>query len=327
MNSAPRNVFFEELKNTENQEYVRSLFKGAYSYYNVETDEVPIILVDEAHRLKEKTFVGKVIGNNQVREIINAANFSVFFIDEDQIVTDNDIGTIGEIRRCCGINNVKDENIEEMELVSQFRCKGSDGYLAWLDDILEIKETANKTLNTEEYDFRVIDSPDELYKLIVDRNEENKARLVSGYYKEWISKNDSKKFDFELSNTFRKKWNLSRTKTWAIDKNSINEIGCIHTCQGLEFEYVGVIIGTDLRYENGKVVTDLTQNANTDKTALVHTKALYKKNPEKAKEIADKIIKNTYKVLMTRGLKGCYIYCEDKPLADYIKSKLNKRKM
>ena len=322
MNGTPRKVYFEELKNTEDQEYIRNLFTGAYAYDMAKKNEIPVIIVDEAHRLKEKTFVGRSRGNNQIREIINAANFSIFFIDEDQIVTDNDIGTIEEIRRCCNINGVKAKNIEEKELTSQFRCEGVTEYLSWLDNTLQIRETANSTLNTKKYDFRVVDSPDELDQLIIDRNEGNNARIVAGYYKEWISKDDNTKFDFELSDTFKKKWNIERSKPWAIRKDSINEIGCIHTCQGLEFDYIGVIIGTDLRYENGKVITDLTKNANSDKTSLVHTKALYKKNPEKAKEIADKIIKNTYKVLMTRGLKGCYIYCEDKPLADYIKSKI-----
>ncbi len=322
MNGAPRNVYFKELKNTEDQEYIRNLFTGAYSYDVAKTNEIPVIIVDEAHRLKQQTYVGRVRGNNQIREIINAANFSIFFIDEDQMVTDNDIGTIEEIKRCCDINGVKTVNIEQMELESQFRCKGSTSYIAWLDNVLQIRKTANNILDTKEYEFKVVDTPDELDKLITERNGENKSRLVAGYYKEWISRNDSTKFDFELSETFRKKWNLAKRKTWAIDKDSINEIGCIHTCQGLEFDYIGVIIGTDLRYKNGKVITYLTQNADSDKTSLVHTKALYKKNPEKAKKIADRIIKNTYKVLMTRGLRGCYIYCEDKPLAEYIKGKI-----
>lgn len=285
MNGAPRKVYFEELKNTEEQEYIRNLFTGAYAYDVAKTNEIPVIIVDEAHRLKEKTFVGRTRGNNQIREIINAANFSIFFIDEDQIVTDNDIGTIEEIKRCCEINHVKKENIQERELKSQFRCKGSTGYLAWLDDMLQRKETANHIINTKEFDFRVVDSPDELDKLIIERNRENKARIVAGYYKEWVSKKDKTKFDFELTDTFKKRWNMeNRTKPWAIRKDSINEIGCIHTCQGLEFDYVGVIIGTDLRYDNGKIITDLTKNANSDRTALVHTKALYKKDPEKAKK-------------------------------------------
>lgn len=323
MNGAPRKVYFEELKNTEDQEYIRNLFTGAYAYDIAKRNEIPVIICDEAHRLKQKTFVGKIRGNNQIREIINAAEFSVFFIDEDQIVTDNDIGTVEEIKRCCNINGVKSKNIEERELESQFRCEGTTEYLSWLDNVLQIRKTANSMLSTKKYDFKVVDSPDQLDQLIIERNKGNNARIVAGYYKEWISKDDNTKFDFELSDTFKKKWNMEKkAKPWAIRKDSINEIGCIHTCQGLEFDYIGVIIGTDLRYENGKIITDLSKNAKSDKTALVHTKALYKKDPEKAEEIADKIIKNTYKVLMTRGLKGCYVYCEDKQLADYIKSKI-----
>ena len=323
MNSAPRKVFFEELKNTEDQEYIRNLFTGAYSYDESKCNEVDVIIVDESHRLKEKTFVGgKTKGNNQIREIINAAKLSIFFIDEDQIVTDNDIGTVDEIKRCCKINGVKLQNIVEEELESQFRCKGSSGYLSWIDDTLQIRETANHVLNTKDYDFKVVDSPDELDRLIRERNIGNSARLVSGYYKEWVSKDDNTKYDFELSENFKKKWNMNKAKPWAYRKDSIDEIGCIHTCQGLEFDYVGVIIGTDLRYENGKIKTDLTKNADSDKTSMVHTKALYKKNPEEAMIKADRIIKNTYKVLMTRGLKGCYVYCEDSKLADYIKSRI-----
>ncbi len=323
-NSAPRNVYFEMLKNNDDQEYVNNLLAPSYNYMDSKTNDIPVVIVDEAHRLKMKAFVrGATRGNNQINEIINAALCSIFFIDEDQRVTDNDIGSIEEIKRCCELNNVKAQYIDEKELISQFRCKGSDGYLAWLDDVLEIRETNNKMLDTKEYDFRIIDDPDELDRLIVERNIDNKARLVAGYYKEWVSKKDKTKFDFELSSTFRKKWNLDgQTKPFAIRESSINEIGCIHTCQGLEFDYVGVILGDDIRYENGKIVSDITKNAKSDRTAMVHTKALYKKEPEKAKKIADEIIKNTYKVLMTRGLSGCYVYCEDKALSEYLKSRI-----
>ena len=116
-------------------------------------------------------------------------------------------------------------------------------------------------------------------------------------------------------------WNLGNTSTWAIDKESVNEVGCIHTSQGLEFDYVGVIIGPDLKYENGEVVTDFTKRAKTDKS-LWGIKKLAKEHPQQAKKIADEIIKNTYRTLMTRGMKGCYIYCCDKKLQEYIKSRV-----
>lgn len=119
-------------------------------------------------------------------------------------------------------------------------------------------------------------------------------------------------------------WNLGNSQTWAIDPNSVNEVGCIHTCQGLEFDYVGVIIGNDLRYEDNKIVTDVTERAKTDQSI----KGIYKmaqKDFDNAMKVADEIIKNTYRTLMTRGQKGCYIYCTDKKLSDYLKKRLNKK--
>ena len=118
-------------------------------------------------------------------------------------------------------------------------------------------------------------------------------------------------------------WNLGNSQTWAIDAESVNEIGCIHTAQGLEFDYVGVIIGNDLRYENEKIKTDVTKRAQTDQSIKGINK-LSKENPDEANIIADEIIKNTYRALLTRGQKGCYIYCTDKNLSEYLKKRLNK---
>ena len=125
-------------------------------------------------------------------------------------------------------------------------------------------------------------------------------------------------FNFAMSR------NLENSTTWAIDKNSVNEIGYIHTAQGLEFDYAGVIIGNDLRYENDKVITDVKERAKTDQSIKGINK-LSKENPEQANKIADEIIKNTDRTLMTRGQKGCYIYCTDKKLSDYLKKRLNQK--
>ena len=122
---------------------------------------------------------------------------------------------------------------------------------------------------------------------------------------------------------FRSSWNLGSSSTYAIDDTSVNEIGCIHTSQGLEFDYVGVIIGNDLRFEDGKVITDFTKRARTDQS-LKGIKKMNKENPEEARKIADEIIKNTYRTLMTRGMKGCYVYCEDSKLRDYLKGRIQR---
>ena len=149
------------------------------------------------------------------------------------------------------------------------------------------------------------------------KNENNKARMLAGYCYEWASKKDSNRFDINLENNFHARWNFSNTKTWAIDEDSFDQIGCIHTSQGLEFDYAGVIIGKDLRFENEKVITDFTKRAKTDQSL---------KGIKKTKNysLADKIIRNTYKVLLSRAQKGCYIYSEDKELLKYIAKMLNK---
>ena len=160
--------------------------------------------------------------------------------------------------------------------------------------------------------------------MIEEKNKvNNKSRLLAGYCWKWESKKDFNKYDIVFPEyDFKMKWNLAAKEPWAIGKNSVNEIGCIHTCKGLEFDYVGVIIGEDIRYENGKIITDFTKRDSGDKS-IKGIKKLYKENKEEALAKADEIIKNTYRVLLTRGMKGCYIYCRDEALQNYLKERSN----
>lgn len=119
-------------------------------------------------------------------------------------------------------------------------------------------------------------------------------------------------------------WNLGQGQTFAID-DSINEAGCIHSVQGLEFDYIGVIIGNDLKYKNGKVIGDFLNHGSAD-PSFKGIKKLYKKDYDKADEIANVLIKNAYRVLLTRGTKGCYIYCDDEPLRKHFKDEISKIK-
>ena len=319
-NSAPREVFKAKLK-IDKMSGLNNLFKGSGSFYDCESNSFDVLIVDEAHRLNKKSGRFSNLGENQIKEIINASKFSIFFIDENQRVTLKDIGSIAEIKKYA---NYYDAGIYIMELKSQFRCDGSDGYLAWLDNTLEIRETANYDLD-DKYDFKVFDNPNELRKAIIEKNKiNNKSRLVAGYCWNWISngKNKSDIYDIEIPEyDFGMSWNLEKSKTWAIDEASVNEVGCIHTCQGLEFDYVGVIIGDDLRYENNHIVTDYKKRAKTDQSLKGINKIAKEDGYEEAEKIADTIIKNTYKTLMTRGMKGCYVYCTNKELEEYLKEK------
>ena len=277
-----------------------------------------MLLVDEAHRLNEKSGLFSNLGENQIKEIINASKLSVFFVDDRQKIHIKDIGSKNEIENIASELNAK---VYCMKLESQFRCNGSDGYLSWLDNSLQIQETANVFLPIDSYDFRVFDNPTEMFDLIKQKNEtNNKSRVVAGYCWPWISKKDKSLFDIEIKPFgFKKRWNLSDSRTpWILGDDSIEEIGCIHTCQGLELDYVGVIIGDDIRYENNKIVTDVLKRANTDKS-VSGFKTYLKNNKTQALIDADQIIKNTYRTLMTRGMKGCYIYCVDKALNEYFK--------
>jgi len=321
-NSAPREVYFEKLRrDSYSKNYIKNLFKGSGAYISTKMNAFDLLIVDEAHRLNKKSGLFGNLGENQIAEIINAAKVSVFFIDEDQIVTTKDFGSIVEIKKQAKIHNSKILSGEDYKLSSQFRCSGSDGYIAFLDHILGIRETANFDGFDMDYDIKIFDNPNKMRdELRVLNHKNNKTRMIAGYCYEWVSKNNknSDVYDINLINNFRAKWNFSSTNTWAIDEESFEQIGCIHTSQGLEFDYVGVIIGNDMRYENGKVITDYTKRARSDASLKgVKTTKNY--------ELADRIIKNTYKTLMSRGQKGCYVFCEDKRLNNYLMDLINQR--
>ncbi len=319
-NSAPRQVYLKKLKGVMKKSGVDNMFKSSGIYTDAGNNMAHTLLVDEAHRLNAKSGIYHNLGENQIKEIIHAAFCSVFFIDESQRVTMDDIGSVEEIEKWAREEN---SEISYLELTSQFRCNGSNGYLAWLDRILEIRETANYDLEGIDYEIRICDSPTELKKLIFEKNgESNRARMLAGYCWEWPKKerNHSEYHDIKIGD-FGMSWNLEGGEAFAVSETSINEVGCIHTSQGLEFDYVGVIMGDDIRFENQHIVTDFTKRARSDQS-LKGIKKLAKSDPAEARKRADEIIKNTYRTLMTRGMKGCYIYCTDEGMKTYLKEQL-----
>ncbi len=318
-NSAPRLVYEAMLTNSFKKSHISNMFNGSGSYHSIAANSFDCLIVDEAHRLNAKSGMFSNLGENQIKEIITASKFSVFFIDEDQKVTLKDIGDKEEIRRWA--NKLK-ANVAELKLESQFRCNGSDGYLAWLDNTLQIRETANNTLKIDDYDFHIIDSPLELHNIISEKNKEkNKARLVAGYCWKWISKRNHQLKDIVIDG-YRATWNLDTDgQAWIIKPDSVSEVGCIHTCQGLELDYIGVIVGPDLLARDGKIITQPKERAGTDKS--IHGwKSLFQENPVSTMMRLDMIIKNTYRTLMTRGQKGCYVYFCDKNTESYFRSRI-----
>jgi DUF2075 family protein len=320
-NAAPRAVFEQKLTGKFTKSRISNLFKGSGSYTESDRNDFDTLIVDEAHRLNEKSGLFSNLGENQVYELIKSTTFTAFFIDESQRVTFKDIGSKNEIEKWA---KKEKASITCMSLKSQFRCNGSDGYMAWLDEVLQVKDTANTFLGEIEYDFRVFDDPKKLHQeIILKNNVSNKSRIVAGYCWEWPSKKSKTEYDIEIGD-FKIRWNLSEHgAAWIIHPESVSEVGCIHTCQGLELDYVGVIIGPDFVVRNGRVVTDGLKRAKSDQS-IKGFKGMLKQNKDKALRDVDLIIKNTYRTLMTRGMKGCYIYCTDKETRDYFRARLRK---
>ena len=316
-NSAPRAVYSVKLSGSYKKSYINNLFVGSGNFIETMPNTMGALIVDEAHRLNMKSGMFSNLGENQIKEIIKTAHFSVFFVDDCQRIHMKDVGSVLYIMQCAKEMGV-DVHLEHLS--SQFRCNGSDGYLSWLDNALQIRETANIRLTEEDYDFRIFDSPTEMFNAIKHKNEtNNKSRVVAGYCWDWKSKQDHRAYDIEIPQFFfRKQWNFNSNEPWLIGEHSIDQIGCIHTCQGLELDYVGVIIGPDMVYKNNRVVTDGFKRSPNDQS-LKGFKSMMAHNPKEALQAADTIIKNTYRTLMTRGMKGCYVYCCDPSLAEHFK--------
>jgi len=320
-NAAPRDVFQAKLKSSVEGDAVKHLFGGSGSYTESKSNSMDVLIVDEAHRLRMKSGMFKNLGENQAKEIIDAAKLSVFFIDEAQKVTWADVGEISHIKTSAAQVGA---DVEILELVSQFRCGGSDDYIAWLDNALGIREEPENYFSQEKFQFSIVKSPSELHQIIREKNRfSNKSRIVAGYCWDWVSKKTPKEYDIMIPEfEYQARWNLaSYGNEWIMNENSVEEVGCIHTCQGLELDYVGVIVGGDLEILDGKLTTNPAGRAKTDKS-LAGYKTELKLAPESAALKADELIRNTYRTLMSRGMKGCYVYFTNPEVSDYFENLL-----
>lgn len=319
-NSAPRNAFLSLLTHSDAKKAVdiKSLFRSPFGLSNCKSNFYDCLIIDEAHRLVKKMY-GDWSGENQVKECINASLLSIFMIDENQAVTTKDIGSVSEISKFCNELGSRMIMTEETKLISQFRCNGSDVYIQFIDKILQrTEETIDIDLSELNFELKIFDSPVEMRDALREKNAiDNKSRMVAGYCYDWNVKHNRGEWDIELKDDFKAKWNLENDSIWAINPSSFEEVGCIHTAQGLEFDYVGVLIGKDLTFDEstGRIVTNKAAISSDDKSSGIRTT-----NDSESR----RLILNTYKTLLTRGQKGCYIYCEDIALSDYFKEQLNK---
>jgi len=314
-NFTPRALFSELLiDNDYRKTAIKELFKPLASFSRASEFDYDCILLDEAHRAYTWKFGSGVKRDvDMIDKLFYASRVNVFFIDEDQMVTKDDYLTVDRIKQYAKKYNSKVLETDDLKLSSQFRCLGGENYITFVNSFLGYETTLNKFTNKKNYDFKVFDTPTELWEAIKSKQGEYPlSRLLAGYTYDWISKNDDTAYDFILDDgNFKMKWNKLVNYSYINDKTQFDRIGSIHTIQGVDMEYAGIIIGKDLKFREGKIFFDKTENARTDAASGIRN----------ASDIdAKRMIRNTYKVLMTRAIYGTYVYCEDGELNEYLKT-------
>jgi uncharacterized protein len=313
-NAAFRDVMVRSLAKENRLTRLNNLFKGSSSFVDATSNMYDTVVVDEAHRLKNGNAY-QYRGDNQVKDVIKAGFTTILFIDECQRVRPDDIGSIAEITR---VAKSFKADIQEIELDAQYRCAGAEGFVNWLDDLLQIRETGNfDGWDRKDFEFRIFDDPNVLRRAIKARQRDGfSARMLAGYAWKWTSEGDGN-LNGEIDDVvipqhkFKMPWNSRRARTtWAMDSSGIDQIGCIHTSQGLEFDYVGVIIGSDLEFDSA---------TNSCRASWANYKdSAGKKTMKDDPKGLTQLVKNIYKTLMSRALKGCFVYVCDPGLAEHF---------
>lgn len=299
-----------------------AIFKYFNSYSGAERGAIDVLICDEAHRIRKTSnsrFTAKETRStrDQVDEIIDAAKVSVFLIDDKQVVRPEEIGNSDMIRQASVKSNAR---LIEERLQTQFRCAGSEAFVNWVDGWLEIGDSSpTRFESTELFEFKIVETPVALDQLVRAKIENGyTARLTAGFCWPWSPpKADGTLVDDVVIGEFSRPWNakpdagklakdIPRASFWASDLHGANQIGCIYTAQGFEFDYVGVIVGRDLVYDTALSTWRGVQTASFDGPVK-----------RRAKDRFTDFVKSAYRVLLTRGMKGCYVYFQDESAREH----------
>jgi DUF2075 family protein len=306
----------------------RPLLQYFNSYGAADPGVIDVLVCDESHRIRttsnsQYTPKAKKSDRPQVEELIDSARLSVFFIDDHQAVRPGEIGSSTLIRETA----VKYEAVyREVELRTQFRCAGSDAYIDWLDQLLEIRKTGETVLDAAAgFDFRIFDSPAELEAAVREKVAVGiSARMAAGFCWKWSEPNDDGTLVSDVViGDYARPWNakpdaarlkkgIPKSSFWASDPGGIDQIGCVYTAQGFEFDYIGVIFGRDLVYDPKTEAWLGQPSCSWDHVVKTRSGGRFTDN-----------VKNAYRVLMTRGMRGCYVYFEDAATRAYVESRLS----
>jgi len=277
-----------------------------------------VLLVDEAHRLRKRVNItnyksfddinnklGLGQGGTELDWVLRSANSLILFFDEKQSVRPSDIHA----------DKIHALDVVDFTLRTQVRVKGGEDYLDFIDSLLEVEKGTEP--NFSDYDFRIYDDLSQMIEEIKAKEEEHKlCRLVAGYAWEWKSRKDKDKPDIVIGKN-KLFWN-SVTSNWVNSPNAINEVGCIHTIQGYDLNYAGVIIGPEISFNKRKQQIEIDRDRYFDANG--------KRSVTNDEELKRYII-NIYKTLLTRGIRGTYVYIVDPELRDYFHNATTREKL
>ena len=301
-------------------------FKYFNSYIDAEPNTVDVLVADEAHRIRETsnnryTRKSERSTRPQIAELLSSSKVGVFFIDDDQVVRPGEVGSSRMIREEAAKMGCV---LDEYELEAQFRCAGSEAFVNWVNNTLCIHRTANVIWeHKEEFDFQIFSTPDEVEEAIRKKIARGAtARMTAGFCWPW-SDPDSEGLLVKdvVIGRYLRPWNargnagrlaagVPKEIHWAYDPKGIDQVGCVYTAQGFEFDYVGVIFGKDLRY-------DLDAQQWLGYPEESHDTVVKRSG----KRFVD-LVKNTYRVLFSRGMKGCYVCFLDKDTERFFRSRI-----
>ncbi|MEU0084124.1 DUF2075 domain-containing protein [Streptomyces sp. NPDC006274] len=293
---------------------VKDLFKYFNSFMTAERNSLDVLICDEAHRMRETsanryTPASNRTGKAQIAELIDAARVPVFLLDEHQVVRPGEMGTVSEIKAAAAKQGL---HCRVVPLDSQFRCGGSEAYLRWVVRLLGLEPGGPVVWEPDDkMQLMVVDSPQELEAFLDDRRSQGySARMSAGYCWKWTKKvppGEALPADVVIGE-WERPWNVFGDRAvagappaalWATDPAGFGQVGCVYTAQGFEYDWSGVIIGPDLLWRTDRWVTDRTASKDP----------VFKKSIPDAD--VDRLIRNTYKVLLTRGMIGTVVYSTD----------------
>jgi DUF2075 family protein len=298
-------------------------------FANAESEAFDVLICDEAHRIRETshsrfTPAAERSDLPQIEQLIRAAKVSVFFIDDLQVVRPGEVGSsemIQETAARLGIPMV------EHELETYFRCGGSEAFVGWVENTLELRQTPYVLWDpSDDFDFDVVDSPSELEGLVRMQAQSGvTSRLSAGFCWKWSDPLPDGRLVRDVSiGEWAMPWNakpdagklglgIPKSNYWASDPRGIDQVGCVYTAQGFEYDFAGVIWGPDLVWRPRKGW--IGQPEYSQDTVV---KRAAKRDPV----LFTDLVKHTYRVLLTRGLRGCAIFFEDDQTRDFILSRV-----